>query len=134
MSDSSQKIFTVSEARELLPELRPRLHEMKEIWTELQPHRDEARKIGSRVDDGGATLPGAGEYFPLINRLKQKLAYFEKAGIELKDPAAGLIDFPSLRGGRVVYLCWRMDEETITHWHETNAGFAGRQPLEDANA
>ena len=45
----------------------------------------------------------------------------------------GVIDFPSLRGERVVYLCWRMDEESITHWHETNAGFAGRQPLEDAN-
>ncbi len=78
MSESSQKVYTVSEARELLPELRPRLHAMQDIWAELQPHREEARKIGSRVDDGGATLPGAGEYFPLINRLKQKLAFFEK--------------------------------------------------------
>ncbi len=134
MSDSSQKIYTLNEARELLTELRPRLQAMQDIWTELQPHRDEARKIGKRANDGGATLPGAGEYFLLISRLKQKLAYFEKAGIEIKDPAAGLIDFPSLRGGRIVYLCWRMDEETITHWHEINEGFAGRQPLEDANA
>ena len=134
MKDFFKKIYAVDEARELLPELRPRLHEMQDIWTELQPYREEARQIGKRIDDGGATLPGAGEYFPLITRLKHKFAYFEKAGIEIKDPATGLIDFPSLRDGRVVYLCWRMDEENITHWHETNAGFSGRQPLEDADA
>ena len=130
MSNSPQKIYTAEDARELLPEIRPRLTKLQDIWTKLEPHREEARQIGKRVDDGGATLPGAGEYFLLINQLKQKLAYFEMAGVEIKDLSTGLIDFPSLRGGRVVYLCWRMGEETITHWHETNVGFAGRQPLE----
>ena len=47
--------------------------------------------------------------------------------------SSGLVDFPSLRAGRMVYLCWRVDEETITHWHESDEGFAGRQPLGDAN-
>ncbi len=131
MSTSPQKIFTVSEARELLPELRLRLHEMREIWTDLAPFQEEAQKISKRVEEGGATLPHAGEYFLLVHRLKKKMTYFEQTGIEIKDISSGLVDFPSLRGGRVVYLCWRMDEETITHWHETNSGFAGRQPIED---
>ncbi len=134
MSDSSQKIYTVDEARELLPELRPRLHEMQDIWAELEPHREEAQKIGKRTDNGGATLPNAGEYFRLIHQLKEKLAFFGKAGIEIKDISTGLVDFPSLRDGRVMYLCWRVDEETITHWHETDGGFAGRQPLEGPNS
>ena len=106
---------------------------MQDIWADLEPHREEAQKIGKRTDAGGATLPNAGEYFGLIHQLKEKLGFFEKAGIEIKDISSGLVDFPSLRSGRVVYLCWRVDEETITHWHEIDEGFAGRQPLGDAN-
>jgi hypothetical protein len=47
----------------------------------------------------------------------------------VKDPATGLIDFRSLRGGREVYLCWRLGEGEIAWWHELDAGFQGRQPL-----
>ena len=51
-------------------------------------------------------------------------------GIEIKSIDHGLIDFPSLRGGRVVYLCWRLGEgAAIRYWHEIDAGFAGRQKL-----
>lgn len=50
-------------------------------------------------------------------------------GVECKSLADGLVDFPSEREGRVVYLCWRAGEEAVTHWHEVDAGFAGRQPL-----
>ena len=48
---------------------------------------------------------------------------------ELKDPRSGLLDFPSLRDGRTVYLCWKLDEPTIGYWHPIETGFAGRQPL-----
>ena len=50
-------------------------------------------------------------------------------GVELKDYFTGLIDFPSLRNGRPVYLCWRMGEAEVAYWHELEAGFAGRQKL-----
>ena len=50
-------------------------------------------------------------------------------GILLKDPDRGLVDFPVLREGREVYLCWLLGETTIEFWHDIDAGFAGRQPL-----
>ena len=50
-------------------------------------------------------------------------------GIEIKDLNQGLIDFPSLRGDRIVYLCWRLGEDRIGYWHELDAGFAGRTPI-----
>jgi len=53
-------------------------------------------------------------------------------GVELKDVEVGLIDFRSIREGREVYLCWQLGEEHVTHWHELDTGFAGRQPLEEA--
>jgi hypothetical protein len=49
--------------------------------------------------------------------------------VELKDPLTGLLDFPAWIDGREVYLCWRLDEPEVAHWHELSAGFAGRQKL-----
>jgi hypothetical protein len=53
-------------------------------------------------------------------------------GIQLKDPRLGLVDFPSEIGGRRVLLCWRLGEPEVQFWHETDAGYAGRQPLSPA--
>jgi hypothetical protein len=50
-------------------------------------------------------------------------------GVEMKGIDEGLVDFPSEREGRVVYLCWRLGEPDIEHWHELDAGFRGRQRL-----
>ena len=61
--------------------------------------------------------------------LTSAAAQLDEWAIELKDPARGLIDFRSERDGRVVYLCYLLGEPTIAHWHELDAGFAGRQPL-----
>ncbi len=126
-----RKVFTLNEARSLLPELRPRLAEIRDAWEEVAPYREEARRIAGRLDQGGATMPGAGEYLRISRKLAKQMSYFHKSGVEIKDIATGLVDFPSIRDGRVVYLCWRMNEETITHWHETDAGIAGRRPIEE---
>ena len=47
--------------------------------------------------------------------------------VELKDCEMGLVDFPGRHQGREVYLCWKLGEERVSHWHELHAGFAGRQ-------
>jgi hypothetical protein len=62
-------------------------------------------------------------------RLAECVAELTALGIELKDPCTGLIDFPSLRDGREVYLCWKLGEPDVEYWHELDAGFAGRQKL-----
>lgn len=70
-----------------------------------------------------------GEITRLTRRAEQLVHELVGDGIELKDPHQGLIDFRSVRGGRVVYLCWRLGEQEIAYWHELDSGFAGRQPL-----
>jgi hypothetical protein len=62
-------------------------------------------------------------------RLQALIEELDGIGVELKGVDDGLVDFPSNREGRVVCLCWRLGEDTIAWWHETDAGFAGRQPL-----
>lgn len=123
------KIFTLDEARKLLPELRDRLIAIQVTWQKLAPYQKESRQLANKMDKGGSTIPDAGRYLALAKKLKSQLAYFENMSIEVKDINSGLIDFPSIREGRIVYLCWRMTEDTITHWHETDVGFAGRQPI-----
>jgi len=63
------------------------------------------------------------------DRMQEYLEELEKLGIELKDPFTGLVDFRAMMDGREVYLCWRMDEAEVAHWHELDTGFAGRKKL-----
>ncbi|MBT3351798.1 MAG: DUF2203 domain-containing protein [Nitrospinaceae bacterium] len=126
---SRTKTFTLDEARELLPELRDRLIAMQVNWQNLAPYQKEVRQLAMKIDKGGSTISDAGKYLSLAKKLKSQLTYFENMSIEVKDITSGLVDFPFIREGRIVYLCWKMSEETISHWHETDAGLAGRQPI-----
>src|SRR5207244_2972212 len=67
----------------------------------------------------------------LEEQLRQGIAQLAEWEIELKDLGIGLIDFPALRQGRTVFLCWQLGEPEVAYWHETTSGFAGRQPLDD---
>ena len=62
-------------------------------------------------------------------RLQEYVEELRELGVEPKDGLQGLVDFPSLMDGRVVFLCWRLAEPEILYWHDIEAGFAGRQPL-----
>ncbi|MBI2178539.1 MAG: DUF2203 domain-containing protein [Candidatus Tectomicrobia bacterium] len=129
-----RRLFTLEEARALVPALRPRLREMARIRERLLPFRGEVERLAGDAQRGGGTFPSAGEYFRHVQALNGHLGFLRESGAELKDLATGLVDFPSLRQGRVVYLCWRMEEETVTHWHAIETGFAGRKPIENPRA
>src|SRR5437660_1491268 len=64
-------------------------------------------------------------------RMQEYEQELKQIGVELKDYFGGLIDFPGLRNGRPVYLCWRLGEPEVSHWHDLEAGFAGRQKWTD---
>jgi hypothetical protein len=64
-----------------------------------------------------------------MNLLEDFVDELSEIGCELKDYQTGLIDFVGRHEGRDVYLCWKLGEERITHWHELDSGFAGRQPV-----
>lgn len=134
------RLFTLDEAIALLPTIRPILQRIMDLRIRLErAERDtvsrhwKARTNGHVNYDGQAGAASAGEgqsqRVALRNELNGELVRLHELGVELKDPAIGLIDFRSLRDGRVVYLCWRLGEPTIAYWHDLDTGFAGRQPL-----
>ena len=129
------KYFTLEEASALLPTIRPILEQIITLRARLErTERDlvnlhwKARTNG-HAEYSGSFGAGQSARSELMAEINAELVKIHDLGVELKDPAVGLIDFPSLREGRVVYLCWRLGEAAIEYWHETDTGFAGRQPL-----
>ena len=69
-----------------------------------------------------------------LERMNEIVEELVKLGVEMKDPFVGLVDFRCWAGNREVYLCWRLGEAEVGHWHELDAGFAGRQTLNNLGA
>jgi len=125
------RVFTLSEARGLMPRLRKLLTRglrEREALLDMRVEIDLARE---KADSGGGGSPMGPAYLAHLIAFSEAIQEIEYMGVHVKDLRTGLVDFPYDRDGRIVYLCWRPDEDEISWWHETDAGFAGRQPLTD---
>lgn len=126
------KLFEVEEANALLPTVRPIVEGIRRAHARLVAFRDAARHAAEGAEQGGGGLaPGVGQkYVAALLKVVEKAGELDALGVQLKDYARGLIDFPSMRDGRVVLLCWQLGEgDEIEWWHDEESGFAGRQPL-----
>ena len=124
------KYFTVEEANELLPEIRPLMRRLLERRARVSrmAHRMGPRLRDLRSNIGGTVASEMTLDFEAINQLVHKIQSY---GCILKDVNAGLLDFLSKRDGRDVYLCWRYGEPAVEFYHELHTGFAGREAIEE---
>ncbi len=124
-----KKLFDVDEANRTLPLVSRIVRDIVDVNTQMRDAHLQAQRL---VEDGDS------EQAEKCQDRMQELSYqrdefvdeLQRLGIELKDPNLGLIDFPAMLDGRIVYLCWKLGEEKISHWHELTAGFGGRQPVD----
>jgi len=124
------KLFTLEEANSLLLNVRPIVWTIQRAHRRLVTQESAAKHAAEGAEHGGGGLPNGESYAELLIDLSVGAGQLEALGIQLKDYGHGLIDFPSMREGRVVLLCWKADEgDSIEWWHDVEAGFAGRQPL-----
>src|SRR5258705_1511911 len=124
------KIFTLEEANALLPTVQGVLHKIQRAHKRLAAYRVEAKRASEGADGGGGGLVDGQFYAELLMKLTELMNNIESLGVELKDLERGLVDFPSLREGRVVLLCWQIGEgDELEWWHDVDSGFAGRTPL-----
>jgi len=125
------RVFTLSEARGLMPRLRKLLTRVLKEREALLDMRVEIDLAREKADAGGGGSRMGPAYLAHLIAFSEAIQEIEYMGVHVKDLRTGLVDFPYDRDGRIVYLCWRPDEDEISWWHETDAGFAGRQPLTD---
>ncbi len=125
------KLFTVEEANDLLPVIRPKLEEIRARYASNASLRDSLKLAATAAADfGGGGLEGGTNYVKSLYKIGKITTELDELGVQLKDYSRGLIDFPSARNGQIVLLCWQFGEgERIEWWHETETGFAGRKPL-----
>lgn len=123
---AEERRYTVDEADAMLPELRERL---ERIRAARQVILREAELVREKVvADGGGANASRG-YWEASSTLRAELERLAAEEILLRDPETGLVDFPAEREGERVYLCWRLGEERVGHWHALDTGFSGRRPL-----
>ncbi|MBS1811365.1 MAG: DUF2203 domain-containing protein [Acidobacteria bacterium] len=122
------KLFTLEEANALLPQLRRLFAGLKANRAVLQRLASEAKQAQEKATTGGGIQHGQ-LYATALFQVIEQLETISSLGVEIKDIDRGLCDFPALRDGRIVYLCWLLGEDYIEWWHDLEAGFAGRQPL-----
>ncbi len=125
------KLFTVEEANDLLPFIRPQLEEIQRLYAANAVVRDSIKLAAAAGSEcGGGGLQGGTRYVKALYKIGKITTELFELGVQLKDYSRGLIDFPSTRNGQVILLCWQLGEpEHIEWWHEMETGFAGRKPL-----
>jgi hypothetical protein len=123
-----KKYFTLVEARRALPLVKRIAHDLQAAQKErirlhglMNAHRERPMAELEAL---------AAQFERLTDQMERLLAELTQLGVQLKDASTGLLDFPAMHEGREVLLCWKGDEETITHWHEVYGGFEGRKPVE----
>ena len=122
------RYYTVEEANALLPSLRPMVKELLDARQRIVDAQPELWPMLEKAAGNGGSRK-AGAVLADFEAIQRAVKAIEGMGLHLKDINTGLIDFLSERDGREVYLCWRFDEPNVAHWHDLDAGFAGRQPL-----
>ena len=122
--------FSLAEANEALNIIRPIMDEVQEIRLKIVEKQPEAwPAIEKSAGNGGnKALSNLVQDFERLDALIHQIL---DTGAQVKDINTGLLDFSALRNGREVYLCWKYGEDDIAFWHEVDAGYAGRQPIEN---
>ena len=134
----SDKTFTLDEAHTLLPVLESLLRTaingkkvMEEFEAEMLALNHRISLNGGTHVDVVATARRKAERAKAEQRAKDALSEIDSIGVQVKDIDIGLLDFPCEVEGDVVLLCWKMGESSITHWHGTSEGFAGRKLIDE---
>lgn len=139
------RFYDLDAANALVPELAAvcgRLRDQRDALVALRDELIVREAAPEGAAAGGGSLGSAPEQDPdvrrlrlrmrgLVDQMQAEVAWLDERSVELRDIGSGLLDVAALVSGRQVWLCWRLGEDGFDHWHELDAGFAGRRPISD---
>ena len=137
------KIIGIDEANRMLPLLRQIVHDIMSHWEKIIQKRTQLECMEKGVDPsgkGGAPKGHTGELAQslkfelnyLIDKINNYIREVEELGCFVEEFKRGIVNFPSLYNGRKVFLCWKPEEPTVSHWHELDETYNDRVPIRDA--
>lgn len=123
------RYFTLQEANATLDVIRPLIEDVQAIRRKILDKQPEAWPAMEKAagNGGNRALSSMVQDFEKLDALIHRI---QETDVLIKDINLGLLDFPALKDGREVYLCWQYGEGEIAFWHEIEAGYAGRQSIE----
>lgn len=131
----NSKLFTIDQANAMLPLVRAIVKDLSKLARDVVERRERIWMIRDERDRDSKD-PYSEELAQVeedlerdSQRLEEYVDELRQLGVETKNGPEGLVDFPAMIDGQLVYLCWKLGEPEILHWHALDAGFAGRQPL-----
>ena len=131
-----RRLFTLQEANQLVPwlertfqALAPFMQRLQELRERLSTIQRERQRLNGTFDRYNEYNSLQSEVDSISTEIQGRVDEIVDEGIIVRDISSGLVDFPHVRQGREVYLCWIGGEDSIEFWHETDRGFAHRQPL-----
>ncbi|MGC8549220.1 MAG: DUF2203 domain-containing protein [Acidobacteriaceae bacterium] len=131
------KTFTLEEAQLLLPTIEGLLKRAMEAKAAAETLEGELQQLARRIFMAGGTMVNVSDVHAkrkalagLVQRAKDAVQEMDAIGVQVKDLDVGLLDFPAYLDGEIVLLCWKLGEEKIEYWHDLEAGFRGRQPVD----
>jgi hypothetical protein len=134
-SEQPARVFTIEQANAMLPLVRAITTDLTTLARDVVERRQRLAAFSKRTS-ATANDPYAEELRSMqqsladdAQRLQEYIEELRQLGVEPKGAIEGLVDFPAILDGRPVYLCWKLGEPEVAHWHELDAGFAGRQSL-----
>jgi hypothetical protein len=138
MADESPQVFTLEAVNALVPRLREVMEEQMGRRSEIEQRLEQlAKLLGELPDtiqiedsDSAPVRNLKKELVERVDRYQSAWREVEAMGAVLKDPRAGLVDFYGRVDGKLVWLCWKYGEDSVTHYHGLHEGFSGRKPIE----
>lgn len=134
-TEPAARTFTIEQANAMLPLVRAITADLTTLARDVVDRRQRLASFAKRKPTT-ASDPYADELASMqqavaddTQRLQEYIEELRRLGLEPKGALEGLVDFPALIDGKLVYLCWKLGEPEVTHWHDLEAGFAGRQSL-----
>jgi hypothetical protein len=134
----SSRTFTLDEAQDLLPVLESLLRGAIDGKQLIESVDAELQAIAHKIFlSGGMSINVVhlarrkAQREKAVHRVKDAMAEIDAMGVQVKDLDIGLLDFPCEVDGQIVLLCWKLGEQSITHWHGVSEGFAGRKPVDE---
>jgi hypothetical protein len=122
------KYFSLEEANHTLPQVRSLVAQIRQAREAIIAAQPELWPVLEKsIGNGGSKK--AGELLAEFHRVEQGVKSLQEIGCVLKDMSLGLVDFPALRDGREVWLCWKYDEPEIMFWHDLQSGYQERKSL-----
>ena len=132
---NAPRLFSLDDANAILPDLLPLVATMREDAAALRELQEPLRELAERATLAGGIRPTNAERDAHLSAcrheqsLERVLEELAELGVRIKDPERGLLDFPSVRDGELVELCWIYGEDHVAFWHRLDEGFAGRRPV-----